>query len=379
MRILLSVHHELDENQGAPGLTLALGRTFEELGHEVSHLSFGDLPKRLPLVGKELLYPEFAAWQLKRRAPEFDVIDATTGDAWLWARLLRGRRRERPLLVTRSHGLEHRYWEEAERESAAAGSPRGLQTRLYHGRFRLREVAESLRLSDECVFSNTDDLEYAADRLGVERERSSVVLNGIPASFLDQPLRSAGEDSLRIAHVGTYAERKGARYAAAALREVLEARPEVRVIFLGTRVPATQVHADFPEDQHHRIEVIPAYGHDQLPSLLDGGHLLLSASLAEGFSLALPEAMACGLAPVASAISGARELVRDGQNGLLVPPRDAGAAAAALLRLADDRKLLEQLRRAAHEAAQGLSWTAVAQDSLALYRRGLERVGQDAT
>ena len=307
------------------------------------------------------------------------MIDATTGDTWLWARLLRGRRPERPLLVTRSHGLEHRYWEEAEREAVAAGSPAGLRTRLYHGRFRLREVAESLRASDECVFSNTDDLDDAATRLGVARERSSVVLNGIPDGFLGRPLVSAGDEPLRIAHIGTYAERKGARYAAAALSEVLGARPKARVTFLGARVPPEQVHADFQASVRDRVEVIPEYGHDRLPQLLEGSHVLLSASLAEGFSLALPEAMACGLAPVATAISGAREIVRHGKNGLLVPPRDTEAAAKAIRSLADDRALLDRLRRGAHQAAQALSWRAVADDSLAVYRRGLDRLARDAT
>jgi glycosyltransferase involved in cell wall biosynthesis len=374
MRILLSVHHALDENQGAPGLTLALGRAFEQLGHRVTHLSFADLPGWLPAQGKELFYPEFTAWHLARHSRGFDVIDATTGDSWLWASVQRRRRRERPLLVTRSHGLEHRYWEEAEREAVAAGSSPRRRTRMYHGGVRLREVAESLRRADECVFSNRDDRDYAAKWLGVSRDRSSVVLNGIPDGFLDLPLRQAGDGPVRIAHIGTYAERKGARYAAAALAQVLAARDDAKVTFLGTHVSLGRVHADFPEDLRERVDVTPEYRHDDLPHLLQDHHILLSASLAEGFSLALPEGMACGLAPVATAISGAREIVVDDSNGLLVPSRDAGATASALLRLAGDRPLLERLRARAHASAQSLSWPRVAGDSLRVYERGLARL-----
>jgi glycosyltransferase involved in cell wall biosynthesis len=122
------------------------------------------------------------------------------------------------------------------------------------------------------------------------------------------------------------------------------------------------------------VDVTPEYRHDDLPHLLQDHHILLSASLAEGFSLALPEGMACGLAPVATAISGAREIVVDDSNGLLVPSRDAGATASALLRLAGDRPLLERLRACAHASAQSLSWRSVAGDSLKVYKRGLARL-----
>jgi colanic acid/amylovoran biosynthesis glycosyltransferase len=51
----------------------------------------------------------------------------------------------------------------------------------------------------------------------------------------------------------------------------------------------------------------------------------------EGIPVALMEAMACGVPVVATALSGVPELVRDGVTGLLVPPRDPGALAEAVL------------------------------------------------
>jgi glycosyltransferase involved in cell wall biosynthesis len=372
MRILLSIHHALDPNFGAPGATLALGEEYGRLGHQVSYLSFDDLPRWLPPPAKELLYPEFAAYRLMRSACRVDVVDASTGDAWLWARAIR-RDGVRPLLVTRGHGLEHRYWQEEVLEAKRTGRHLGRRTVAYHGRMRLREVSASLRLADLCIFLNRDDLEYAARRLGVDRERAVVMPNGVSAEFLGRPLDPIGSGLLRIAYIGSWADRKGARYAASTVARVLEAREDVGVGFFGVKVPPERVLAELPVAARKRTHVVPRYSHEDLPHLLKGHQILISASLAEGFSLALPEAMACGLAPVATGISGAREIVRDGDNGILVPPRDADALSAAILRLAEDRILLERLRAAAYDTAQSLGWSRIARETIALYERGLAR------
>jgi glycosyltransferase involved in cell wall biosynthesis len=374
VRILLSIHHPLDESLGAPGATLRLGRALERLGHRIEYLSFDDLPGRMPALAKELLFPEAAAWHIARRARDgVDVVDASTGDAWLWGRL---RRRDGPVLVTRAHGLEHRFWDEEVSEAREAGRPLGRRSTLYHGGLRLREVAASLRAADRCVFLNDADREYAVERLGVPRERTAIRFNGVEDAFLGLPAPAADPaPQLTIAMVGSWAERKGARHAAAALGRVLGEREDARALLAGTRVPAGRVHADFPAQVRERVRVVPEYRHDELPGLLEGAQVLLSASLAEGFSLALPEAMACGLAPVATDIPGSRDVVRDGHNGLLVPPRDAEALAVALRRLLDDPALLARLRAEAHATAQAFSWERIARETVELYEEAARQAG----
>lgn len=364
MRIVLCVHHRLDADTGAPGITLRLGQEYAALGHDVEFVSFDDLPPGLPDAVMELLFPEAAAWLLHRRARGADVIDATTGDAWIWARLHGAS--ARPRLVTRSHGLEHVYWRSAVDEARAEGRELAARTRWYHGGWRLREVGASLRASDMCVFSNHPDLEYANRHVGVPRERATVVLNGIPAELQDLELREP-DGPLGVAVIGTWASRKGARYAAQALSSVLARRPDVRAFLLGTRVPEGEVLADFPDQVRDRVQVVESYDRAELPRLLRPAHVLLSASLAEGFSLAIPEGMAAGLAPVATSLPGTLEVVRDGENGLLVPPADAGALESALDRVLADLQLLARLRAAAHADAQELTWERIARRNLEVY------------
>jgi glycosyltransferase involved in cell wall biosynthesis len=73
----------------------------------------------------------------------------------------------------------------------------------------------------------------------------------------------------------------------------------------------------------------------------------------DAFPSSLLEAMTSGLPVVTTPVGAIKEIVRDGQTGLLVRPRDPNALASALERLLDDRVLSARLGRSAHEAVQG--------------------------
>jgi glycosyltransferase involved in cell wall biosynthesis len=81
---------------------------------------------------------------------------------------------------------------------------------------------------------------------------------------------------------------------------------------------------------------------DDVPELLHAMDVFVMPSLEEAFGIAVVEAMACGLPVVATNVGGLPEVVADKNTGLLVPPRDAGALASAVVKLAND----ESLRRA---------------------------------
>lgn len=91
-------------------------------------------------------------------------------------------------------------------------------------------------------------------------------------------------------------------------------------------------------------------------------------SLREGYGMACLEAMAYGKPVVASAVGGLRDLVVDGETGLLVPPGDPAALRAALERLLGDPELRRRLGAAARERARtAFSWDAAVAATLAAY------------
>ena len=91
---------------------------------------------------------------------------------------------------------------------------------------------------------------------------------------------------------------------------------------------------------------------DDIPDLLAAADVFAMPSLNEALPMALLEAMFSGTAIVASAVGGIPEAVRDGREGLLVPPGDVDALAAALARVVGDVRLRERLGEAARARAR---------------------------
>jgi glycosyltransferase involved in cell wall biosynthesis len=112
--------------------------------------------------------------------------------------------------------------------------------------------------------------------------------------------------------------------------------------------------------------------HDELQRLYGRAAVVACPSRREGFGVACLEAMAHGRPVVATSVGGLRDLVVDGETGLVVPPRDADALRSALERLLGDVELRRRLGAAGRERArERFSWDAVTDRTVAAYRMAL--------
>ena len=108
---------------------------------------------------------------------------------------------------------------------------------------------------------------------------------------------------------------------------------------------------------------------DDMVEVFHQSHIVCLPSYREGLPKALIDAAACGRAIVTCDVPGCREVVREGENGLLVPPRDSAALAAALGRLLGDAKLRQAMGiRGRARAVAEFSIERVIEQTLGLYR-----------
>ncbi len=109
-----------------------------------------------------------------------------------------------------------------------------------------------------------------------------------------------------------------------------------------------------------RVELSGYASYGQAPDVYRRGDVFVSPTYSEGFSNTILEAMASGLPIVSTRVVGVIDCLVDGENGLMVEPRDVDALAAAIARMLDDAPLRRRLAaRALHEVRTLYSWPAV--------------------
>ena len=116
------------------------------------------------------------------------------------------------------------------------------------------------------------------------------------------------------------------------------------------------------------VEYIPRLSMDELVRLYNSAQIVVSPSLYEGFGLPAAEAMACGAAVIATTAGAFPEFIDDGRTGILVPPGDPGALAAAIRSLLADPDRCARMGAAASEHIRtNFTWERTAKITLDLY------------
>ena len=125
------------------------------------------------------------------------------------------------------------------------------------------------------------------------------------------------------------------------------------------------------------VRCVTGISDDELARNYAQAQVAVVPSLYEGFSLPAIEAMACGVALVATTGGALPEVVgTDGETGLLVPPDDPGALAVAIGRLLDDDELRLRLGAAGRQRVLGrFTWQVTAAGTAAEYRALLADLG----
>jgi glycosyltransferase involved in cell wall biosynthesis len=201
-------------------------------------------------------------------------------------------------------------------------------------------------------------------------DRVSLVHNVVPTGFartVDVP-KAGNEPTVRhdILLVGQLIPRKGGDVLLSAFARVLEKLPRARVAFAGSGEFEAQLRL-----QAERLGIagsVDFLGELSRAQLIDAyreTRVMVIPSRSEGLPLVLLEALWVGLPVVASAVDGLPEVIRDGENGLLVPSEDSDALAQALLRLLLDDQFRAALGTAARNDAHQRFAPAVMADKFA--------------
>lgn len=380
MRILVFFGASLLEPRGTPSRARNLTLALTAAGCSVATVS-GDPPAAVSRELGAAGVKTFQAAPSNRRGPADrglgaaarafapDLVFGHTHKALAPLAALRppGAPAGRPLLVADLHGdLAAERWQRPGRSG-----PRRLLSAL---RVAAGEAFRMPRMDAVTVVSSA-----LAERVRPYGVPVKVLWGGVdPSHFRPSTAGGHDGDALRIAYAGNFLPYQGVGTLLDAAELLLRRHRRLELLLVGDLDTAPQVRRRARELFGPRLTAPGLVPYQRVPELLAGADVLVvprpdHRTARFGFPSKLPEYLAVGRPVVATDVGEQGRLIRDGETGLLVPPGDAAALAAALDRLRDPL-LRRRLGTAGREfAAARLTWTAIAGELLAFVRPRLRR------
>jgi glycosyltransferase involved in cell wall biosynthesis len=372
MHVVLACNFPRDERLGSSRVPLRVADELEKIGVRVSTLFSEELARFGGARVEQITSPFRMAAALAGRAAGADVVDIAGFDAWAYAYAARALR-PRQAIVARSNGLWDRAL--ATNGDVGQGAGRAVLSRLYQQHVMCRWERASITAADLALFGARGDGDEVVRRGWKTPAEVAVVAPGVDASFASAVPLDQRQD---VVFVGSFLHRKGCDVAVAAMSQVLAGRPRAALTFLGPGHPPDDILARFPEGVRGRVSVVAALPSTELAREMGRYAVLVFPTRYEGFGLVTLEAMRAGLAVVTTPTGAGTDVVRDGENGLLVPIEDVAATAQAVGRLLDEPQLRMRLGRAAAEEASARTWARTATETAGAYERALELAGRRA-
>lgn len=210
------------------------------------------------------------------------------------------------------------------------------------------------------VVANSGGLADLARRFAPDVD-VSIVPNGVDADLFRPAERAEQAETGRVVllFVGRVVRQKGLDLVLQAL-PALPAGVTLRVVGDGPARPALEAQAE-TLGIADRVSFLGWLGRDELPSAYAGADLFVFPSRDEGMPNAVLEAMAAGLPVMGTRIAGNRDLIVDGETGLMVEADDAAGLRMGLERLVKDPELRMRMgAQGRRRVLEHFSWRAVA-------------------
>jgi glycosyltransferase involved in cell wall biosynthesis len=282
----------------------------------------------------------------------------------------RPRPRPRPLLSSAralARAFRHRDPHVVHAHNPAAGAAAALARALarrpdiaivttYHGVLpsRMGRATRALSLSSDFVVGCGPTATSQLRALGLSIDHSATVFNAVEAV----PTRSAAEirqelgveEAELIVTVGRHVEEKNQALLLDAVALLAGRRPRLHAVLVGDGPLRDELRAQIGELGLEERVTLAGERPDAVDVIAASDVFVLSSSN-EALPLVVLEAMALGRPVVATDVGGVGDAVQHEQSGLLVPPGDAPALAAAIERLLDDKELSGRLGAQAREFA----------------------------
>jgi len=378
LRILMSCCVPRRREGGAAAIIYNLSSELERRGHSIRHLFQEDLIDHQKVTTRfaELIFSLRLGKYIADHRGEFDIVNlhAPVGFPYgLRRRLFRAG--GYPPYVMTLHGLEERRIHVMSCEVRKGRAWHfSWKNRLWERFYHLPRFRWSIRTADGAHAYSRDVWNILQLKYNLDADRTAWIPNGVEPRFF-VPRRYDDGGPLKLLYAGTWLDQRGIFYIRDALHRLAAQLPGLTMTFAGCGCPPEVIRDFFGPELASTIVVRPIVPSSDMQALYAAHDVFLFPSMLEGLPSVLLEAMASGMPVITAETCGMPDVVESDFNGLLVPPADASAIEAAVLRLASDPALRQRLGQTAQDCMKRYTWERSAAMLEKLFRHVLAREG----
>ncbi|MFV8270529.1 glycosyltransferase family 4 protein [Flavobacterium sp. GT2N3] len=214
----------------------------------------------------------------------------------------------------------------------------------------LQDLAKEIHLADQIICASSITA-ISLQQEGINADRIKVIPYGVETALYPYKKREIlkKEAVFNVIFIGSLNQRKGITY----LLEALDGMPNVALHIVGRGI----FDENLLDNYQVLIHLHKNISQEEMVSLLHQSHCFVLPSLVEGFGQVILEAMATGIPVLASENTIALDIIQDGENGFVVPIRNAAAIKEKIETLIAHPELVGRLGDNGFKTAQNLNWS----------------------
>jgi len=246
--------------------------------------------------------------------------------------------------------------------------------------FYVRYLLDKILSLADIIISPSEHYINESRYLKKYRDKIEVIPNGINIEDFNVPL-SKEEcreklglplDGNVILFVGKLSPYKGLNFLLEAMPKILKKVPKVKLVFIGEGEIKKKLETLSKKLNIEKSVEFTGFVENNLKAMYYRAadvFVLPSTMRTESFGIVNLEAMACGIPIVASRIGGIPSIVKNGENGLLVPPKDVEALADAIIYLLENENLRQKMGERGKKRVKSYSWDRIAEMTEKVYEK----------
>lgn len=226
-----------------------------------------------------------------------------------------------------------------------------------HGIYKNRLFSEVMGWGKFVIAPSRVVARHMRDRFGVPEDKIIIISRWVDLDKFGFSDYKSRKNSNYIVSIGRISPTKGYEHLIKGFKKVVRFNPYLKLKIIGSADKSRQKYLEHLKTLVNRFSLnynVEFAGLTQnVQGVLARARLLVAPSvIEESFGRVVVEAFACGVPVVATAVGGFKEIIEDGENGILVEPGDSSAISEAILKILEDSGFAERLARNARRAAE---------------------------